>query len=356
MNILHIIFSFNNGGTENLMVDLLNSWNNEQDKLLLCIVNDFYDDALLKKITNKRVDILKLNRKPGSSKFNGMRQLREVVKKNKIDIIHCHSANVFNYILLALGYSFRRKYVLTIHNVSVYKALSRSTVFLHKLFLHKITAISESVKESIIRRGFPQNRIEVIYNGIDFHKYRIEHIEHNKTRILCVGRMVPPIKGQDILIRAMKYVSQKRSDVECVFAGGNPENYDYISDMKALALQEGVLKNIEFLGDCHNIPQQMALSDILVVPSREEGFGLVVVEGMASKIPVISTRTGGPSEIIDDRNNGYLVECDNPEALARRILQILDEDQTQVIDTAFKTAYNNYDIHRTGQSMRKAYE
>lgn len=68
MNILHIIFSFNNGGSENLVVDLLNSWNNEKDNLYLCIVNDSYDKELLDKIKNAKITVIMLNRKIGGKK------------------------------------------------------------------------------------------------------------------------------------------------------------------------------------------------------------------------------------------------------------------------------------------------
>ena len=164
MNILHIIFSFNNGGSENLVVDLLNSWKNKKDNLFLCVVNDFYDEKLLNKIKNRNVKIVKLNRKVGGKKTAGMKKLRNIVKKEKIDVVHCHSVNVLNYAFLALGYSFKRKYILTIHNVSIYGTLSHKSVLMHKLFLHKITAISEAVKDSIVANGFPDKHSNGLFS------------------------------------------------------------------------------------------------------------------------------------------------------------------------------------------------
>ena len=355
MNILHIIFSFNNGGSENLVVDLLNSWKNKKDNLFLCVVNDFYDEKLLNKIKNRNVKIVKLNRKVGGKKTAGMKKLRNIVKKEKIDVVHCHSVNVLNYAFLALGYSFKRKYIVTIHNVSIYGILSHKSVLMHKLFLHKITAISEAVKDSIVANGFPDKKIDIIYNGIDLEKYKNEHVAHDKITLLCVGRMVPSIKGQDILIKSLKNIIRNHSNIQCVFAGGNPENKDYISEMKELALQLGVEDYVVFLGDCHNVPEQMAKADILIVPSREEGFGLVVVEGMAAKIPVIATKTGGPTEIIDDFKTGYLVECDNPEELADRICQVISSDQQKLVEEAFEMVNKRFDIVNTIQAMRESY-
>lgn len=357
MNILHIIFSFNNGGSENLVVDLLNSWNNEKDNLYLCIVNDSYDKELLDKIKNAKITVIMLNRKIGGKKTYGMKKLRKFVKRERIDIIHCHSVNVFNYAFLALGYSFKRKYILTIHNVSIYGTLSKSAILIHNLFIHKITAISETVKNSIIANGFLDRKVDIIYNGIDFSKYSsIERNEHKGKVILRVGRMVPAVKGQDTLIKALKYVREVMPDAYCVFAGGNPENHDYIAEMKEIACKEKVDDYITFLGDCHNVPYQMARADILVMPSREEGFGLAAVEGMASGIPVLVTRTGGLQEIVKNGVNGYLTEADQPKQMADKIIKILSTDQSAITKRAYQIAYEKYDISQTVDLMRKAYE
>ena len=342
---------------EILVVDLLNSWNNEKDNLYLCIVNDSYDKELLDKIKNAKITVIMLNRKIGGKKTYGMKKLRKFVKRERIDIIHCHSVNVFNYAFLALGYSFKRKYILTIHNVSIYGTLSKSAILIHNLFIHKITAISETVKNSIIANGFLDRKVDIIYNGIDFSKYSsIERNEHKGKVILCVGRMVPAVKGQDTLIKALKYVREVMPDAYCVFAGGNPENHDYIAEMKEIACKEKVDDYITFLGDCHNVPYQMARADILVMPSREEGFGLAAVEGMASGIPVLVTRTGGLQEIVKNGVNGYLTEADQPKQMADKIIKILSTDQSAITKRAYQIAYEKYDISQTADLMRKAYE
>lgn len=355
MNILHIIFSFNNGGSENLIVDLLNSWENKDDNLYLCIVNNFYDKNLLKKIQNKKVTIITLNREVSGNKIEGMKRLRRIVKKEKINVIHCHSVNVFNYTFLALGFSLKRKYILTIHNDTIYKSLSKVMVLFHKIFLHKITAISESVKESILEKNFPKKKIDIIYNGIDLRKYQREHIFHEKLTLLCVGRMVPQIKGQNILVKALKKITEVYPDIQCIFIGDNPEEHNYIDEMKKLAMQVGVFNNVVFIGNCHDVPREMLKADILIVPSREEGFGLVAIEAMASKIPVIASKTGGLVEIIEDLKTGYLFEKDDSDMLADKILQVLNTDQEKLIEAAFDMVKNRFDIINTVKEMRKSY-
>lgn len=358
MNILHLLFSFNNGGSENLVVDILNSWQNTQDHLCLCIVNEFYDEKLLERIKNPLVEIVKLGRKPGSSKFEGRDKMCKLVRDRKIDVVHCHSIHVFYYALMMLGIKKNRKYILTIHNETVYKTLSKPEILLHRLFLHRITAISGAVKDSICTMGYPAQKIDIVYNGIDFQKYSElkADVRRDKKRVLCVGRMNPPEKGQDILIHAMKEVLTKDSKIECWFAGGNPETHDYLGDMMTLADELGTSQSVCFLGDCHDVPVQLANADLVVVPSREEGFGLAMVEAMAAKVPVIATRTGGPSEIIEDGVNGFLVECENPHQMAEKILQVLGMESSEITKRAYDYAFHNFNIQNTVRGMRKTYE
>lgn len=354
MNILHLLFSFNNGGAENLVVDVINAWHTD-DKIILCIINELYDQNLFNKIHNKNIEIVKLHRRPGEKKLVGMKTLRKVILERHIDIVHCHSVSAFEYILLSLGPFHRCKIVLTVHNLSVYRSLSRINILIQKLFINKIIAISKSVQESIVKAGVPNKKIDIIYNGIDPSKYHKSPGGNTTKRILCIGRMIPPIKGQDLLIRAMSHIIEHRKDIECVFIGGNPENHDYISDMKSLSKACGVEQYVSFLGNRHNVPEDLMMADVLVVPSREEGFGLVVLEGMMSKIPVISTNTGGPSELISDGKTGYLVPCNRPDKLADKIMTVLENSDKSIIDTAYKYAIINYSIHRTVRELYKCY-
>ena len=356
MNILHIIFSFNNGGSENLLINLLNSWQNTNDKLFLCVVNDNYDETLINQLNNE-VTVFKLNRQPGTGKLYGMSQLRKIVKDNEINIVHCHSNNVFKYSVMALfSFKSRIKFYLTIHNESIYPNLTKFEILLHQFFLNKIIAISNSVKKSILLKLPTQNIVSVVYNGIDLKKYeKKKNTQKNKNVILCIGRMVPPIKGQDVLLRALKLSTQDHENLECVFVGGNPENEDNISKLKYLACKLGVYSSVKFLGNCHNIPQLLQQASLLVVPSREEGFGLVAIEGMASYTPVIAAKVGGLTEIIQNGITGYLFEKENYVELAKLIDLVIEKNNDQLVQNAYEVAQNKFNIIRTAIETRNIY-
>lgn len=353
MNILHMIFSFNNGGSENLVVDILNNWQSKSDKLFLVVVNDNYDLELLKKISDN-VTVIQLGRKPGSFKFSKLGVLARIIRENQIDIIHCHSNNVFKYALPIIAF-FKGKVVLTVHNLNIYSEMSSFDITLQKKFIHRITAISNAVRESILYRGIQPDKVTVVYNGLDITKYKSCVNKKEKTVIVCVGRMVPQIKGQDILIKAMQIVSRERKDVECILVGGNPKDFDYISEMKTLAKEINVEEYITFLGNRNDVPEILSRCDLMVVPSRSEGFGLVVIEGMLSKIPVIASNAGGPAELITDGQTGYLVPCEDWESLGKVILNVLQSDYSAVVENAYTYANENYSIKNTVDGMRSVY-
>lgn len=353
MNILHLFFSFNNGGAENLVVDILNNWKNNNDRLFLVIVNNNYDCKLLRKIDNE-VTIIKLGRNSGELKFAKMSVLARIIKENKIDIIHCHNNNVFKYALPVIAIS-KGKVILTIHNLSIYKELSFVDIFLQKIFIHRITAISNAVRESVLCRGIQPNKVSVVYNGLDVAKYKSHKNKKEKFRIICVGRMVPQIKGQDILIKAMQVVAKQRKDIECVFVGGNCAEYDYISEMRNLAKKINVEEYVTFLGNRNDVPDILAECDLMVVPSRSEGFGLVVIEGMFAKLPVIASNEGGPAELIKNGETGYLVPCGDWDALGKKILLVLDSDYSDVVEKAYVYAKDNYSVINTVNNMRSVY-
>ena len=117
----------------------------------------------------------------------------------------------------------------------------------------------------------------------------------------------------------------------------------------------GISSYVTFLGDCHDVSQQLQQSDILVVPSREEGFGLVAIEGMAAYVPVIASNVGGLAEIIQNGYNGYLFEKENYTELAELILKVMKQDNQELTSNAYKRAFNQFNICRTSEEMRLAY-
>ena len=131
------------------------------------------------------------------------------------------------------------------------------------------------------------------------------HNTSSKLTIMMVGRLSPE-KGFDRVLKAMGSISTDE-DYQIVIIGDGPEK----ARLQTIAFDNGIGARVFFLGSKNNPYQYMKYADLLVSPSREESFGLVVLEAMVLKIPVLATKTIGTEYVTDFGNYGILVENDD---------------------------------------------
>lgn len=193
-----------------------------------------------------------------------------------------------------------------------------------------IIALTEHMKMNIQR--IHQREVFVIPNGIDLDKFqplsRAEargelHIEENERIILFVGRL-HPVKGVKHLIRAMRFIAQAAPKARLILLGDGEER----QDLEALTRKLNLEDFITFAGRVPNaeIPEYMTASDVLLLPSLSEGFPVVVLEAMACGLPIVSTNVRGLPEIVVNGENGFIVEPEDPDALAEKVLQLLNDE------------------------------
>lgn len=359
MNILHVVFSFNNGGIENLLVDLLNNWH-YKDKNYLCIVNDNYDLELIEKISATNIEVIKMNRPVGGKKVKYIKKLNDIIRKYNIDILHCHSNSSVKFCIYPKILNSNVKLLYTVHDTMIYKELSKIDILIHKIFINNIVAISESVYETINKRFCNKNKISIIYNAVDTKKFKLQEHKNQKNistlKICCVARLDYKIKGQDILIKALGELKNKRKDFTCIFVGGEPtETNNNLNELKVLAENVNVLENISFLGNCNNVPEILSDFDICIVPSRKEGFGISIVEAFLSKVLVIASDIEGPRELIGENEYGYLFELENYKMLSNLIDGIDLSDLKTQVEKSYDYAIKNFSIDAMINSLRKLY-
>ncbi|PKP59290.1 glycosyltransferase family 4 protein, partial [Candidatus Atribacteria bacterium HGW-Atribacteria-1] len=149
------------------------------------------------------------------------------------------------------------------------------------------------------------------------------NIPKNKKIILSVG-MLEEIKGHEYLIKAMKKVIDKEKDVLCIIVGSGQLK----SKLQRLINDLNLNDYVKLVGAKQHdeIPLWMNASDLFVLPSLNESFGIVQIEAMACGKPVVATRNGGSEEIVVNEKLGYLVESKNSDDLAEKILMTLDKE------------------------------
>lgn len=164
-------------------------------------------------------------------------------------------------------------------------------------------AVSEAVATHWRRQGIRDP--SVIRNGIDLAAFSAPHV--GGGGVFFAGRLTHQ-KGVDVLIEA----ARRLPTIPFQIAGEGPERSTLAASAPA---------NVTFLGRVEDIPTRLAHADVLVVPSRWEGFGLIAAEGLAAGVPVIATRVDGLIEVVG--HHGTLIEPDNPSALTNAIQQVL---------------------------------
>jgi glycosyltransferase involved in cell wall biosynthesis len=202
-------------------------------------------------------------------------------------------------------------------------------------FSHCVTVNSNAVGEDTLKRDKGKaSRIKLIYNGLDFSNFSNDSSLRIKIRkeleiipdinlIITVANLIP-YKGHVELIKAAALVARRYSNTVFLLVG---KDHGIRKNLEKLAQQLGLVDRIIFLGQRYDIPQLLAASDISVLPSHEEGFSNVVLESMAAGLPVVATRVGGNSEAIVDGMTGWLVPPQNPEQLAYKIIDLLNDSQ-----------------------------
>jgi glycosyltransferase involved in cell wall biosynthesis len=234
----------------------------------------------------------------------------------RFDIVHGHFAHPAGFIAASLSRLFRKPYVLTVHGSDVFEVFVEAetvkTRRAHRDFglrkAHRVICVSNSLRERVVSLGVPFDRTVVIPNGVDTAKFSPLPEGSGDNSILFVGNLIER-KGIDLLIEAFKRVSPRHPGLRLKLLGDGPVR----ERLKEQTLRSGIADRVEFLPQRPNseIPQIMAKARLFCLPSREEGFGVVLIEALASGVPVIGARTGGIPEIVTSEEFGVLFEPGN---------------------------------------------
>jgi glycosyltransferase involved in cell wall biosynthesis len=210
---------------------------------------------------------------------------------------------------------------------------------MQKLFyfpIDKLISISSPTSTAILQNGFHKDRLVLIYNGINTKnvpslsiseqaEFRRSYSIRSRDPIIVMAGMLTEWKGQDVLLRAVPDILGATPDCKIIFVGEPPNNDTaFRSALATLTDDLGIQESVRFIGYRRDVLALMAMADIVVHTSvAPEPFGRVIVEAMAAGTIILATNIGGPKEIIRHGHDGYLVEPNNPAALAERVNSVL---------------------------------
>lgn len=262
--------------------------------------------------------------------------LRNVVKKEKISLVHLHGAKAGLIGRVAL-LGMEIPVVYTAHNDIIagnQKSVKEKTLARLETILSyrtaRIITVSRAVAIGFLGRGIPPEKISVVYNGLDFSPFR--HSENAGPKgptgslekiVGTVCRLIPQ-KGLDDLLTAAPPILKDHPEVRFWVIGDGP--YRTALEQKAADLNIG--DKIIFWGEREDIPRLLGRFSLFVLPSWSEGFSIALLEAQAAGLPVIATQVGGTAEAVVD--GSILVPPHNPAALAQAVQILLDSPERRL--------------------------
>lgn len=319
------------GGKEKLLYEFIARADRDRFRIAVCCLRPggyfkerivamgvpFYDNLL-----HHRFDAL------------AFRELETVIRTEKTQIVETFAhPNTVIFSFLARMRSLVERVVVSYHALGVD---ARGTVvrpylrpLLRRMDAH--IAVAEIQKRHLVEvEGLRPDSVHVIYNGVDTALFRpASNDERSSMRralgasddamvLMAVGSL-KPIKGVDILLRAVAPVMQKHAHVHLVLVGEGPDR----TALKSLARELGIADRVLLLGLRDDVDALLRAADALVLASRTEALPTVVLEAMATGLPVVATNVGGIPEMVEHDRSGILVAPEDVAALGAAIERIV---------------------------------
>ncbi|MDH4318939.1 MAG: glycosyltransferase family 4 protein [Desulfobulbaceae bacterium] len=280
--------------------------------------------------------------------------LRKLLLREKVDILHLRSrmpAWIGYLAWKSLPKKKRPALVTTFHgfySINGYSAIMTKG--------QKIIAVSEAIAQHIRENYHQENKLVLIYRGIDQRLFcpdnvsgqrietlnRLWNLDPAIPTIMLPGRLTR-LKGQHIFIKSLSSLSDLA--FQAILVGDTEDNPGYTKELDSIVATLGLNDKVKFVGHCQDMPAALLLSDIVVsaTSTEPEAFGRTTAEAMAMGKPVIATAHGGSLETVIDGETGWLVPPSDPEAMGRALREALsDKNRRELYGQKGKERVQNY--------------
>ncbi len=289
-----------------------------------------------------------------------IRYIADITRREQIDLIYANAYRLNPYVL-GVWRACKIKAITHIHDVIEQEHIAH-------FLLHKSQYLVVPSNYIRICLGDIKARVFVVPNGIDVDRF--SNIQKGKIRrefgissnTFLIGMVANFVKkkGHKLFIEAASLIKKQIKNVKFIIVGDNIWKTSLTKEiLQNFAKEKGVFEDTIFTGERNDIPQILNDLDIFVLPSERESFGMVILEAMASKVPVIAHKfSGGPSEIIEDGKDGLLVDCKSPNELVGAIFNLTNNNplRNKLIEEGYKKVKEQFDISIFADNIRKVYQ
>jgi glycosyltransferase involved in cell wall biosynthesis len=323
-SVLQVILSLNPGGTERLVLDLVQRLGDRSRQSVCCL-----DAAGLwgEQLRASGTPVSLLNRKPGFHPSLA-RGILVAAQQSRAAILHCHQYTPFVYGALARIARPGLRLVFTEHGRLSDAPPSSKRRLVNPLLSRvatRIASVSHDLKRHMVAEGLPDARIEVIHNGIEVGPLERTSREAIRRELgvpddrIVIGSIarLDPVKHLQALVEAVGLLKGRGRQVSAVIVGDGPER----AALERQTREQGLEAGVHFVGHRDDARRYLQAMDIYVNSSISEGISLTILEAMAAGLPVVATAVGGTPEIVDDAV-GRLVPSRDSSTLADAIAHL----------------------------------
>jgi glycosyltransferase involved in cell wall biosynthesis len=357
IRVLHLISSSGFFGAENVLLEIVKELRYTHFLPVVGVIKNLYNPHLEITEEAKRNELsVEIFPCAGRLDLRTILLMRAFLKAQKIDIIHTHGYKSNLYAIAAtLGKNISM--ITTCHNWLSESPKMKLYAWLDKFFLKRfdrVVAVSESVKQEILRHNISHRNLLTIYNGIDIKRFS-NHRRTNSIRkefgidqsykvIGFVGRLSKE-KGVIYLMEAAEEVLKECPKLIFLIVGDGPlrkelqRKYDFAP--------------IIFTGIRNDVPEVYQCMNIFVLPSLREGLPMVLLEAMASRLPVVATRVGAIPAVIMDKETGLLIEPGDQDPIKESLLYLLKNPK--MAKAMGRNGYRYVQEHFSSKKMAGAY-
>jgi len=314
--IAHLIYRFDIGGLERVMVNCINAMQDSNYKHVVIALTQVSDFS---KHLHEGVDVYQLNKKSGKDLASHWR-LFKLLRKVRPDILHTYNLAAIEYHPIAKLAGVKGN----IHaehgrEIGDPEGLNSKHNLLRKLvspFIDYFVPVSTDLDgwlKSVV--NIPSGKVKLIRNGISTQAFNLPKKTVDAVRFIHIARF-NPVKDQANLLNAFSILVKRHAltaaEINLTMVGDG----ELMITLKALTAELSLNEHVHFTGARNDIAELLAAADVFVLSSIAEGIPMTVLEAMSSGLPIISTRVGGLPELIEQGVSGYLIDKQNSAALA----------------------------------------
>jgi len=362
--ILHSIDTTGPGGAETVFLDLVENLQLDGYENYAIIKGSGWVEDQLKK-RNVRYYIVKPR---GGLSLPYYFELVKLLKQNNTALIQAHLLGS------TLTYSFlscllRIPLVATIHGQVDLNPKEKWIWLKQKIMragVNQLIAVSKDLRDYInIRKLFPTSSVQIIYNGVDEKRYQVNNSGRLRRELgmaegdLLIGSLgnVRPAKNYELLLDVATLLAA-RNTMPAHFVIAGHQKKDLMKKLQIKMQECNLTSRVHFLGFQNDTAEYLRQLDIFLLTSSSEGFSIATIEAMASGLPIVATRCGGPEEILEHEKTGLLVENGNANELVKALQDVCNKDGLkQALASAGKShAVSRFSVANMYQSYAGVYQ